>query len=968
MHMLLGNKSQKKLPDFDLLTNACVSPSDLGNVLEDARQRHRTLIQTLVFRRLHEHVEATTLEDKSDDDILDEQEQEGAAEDPAAAAAEGGDDAQEAVTIHPRKHCIPFSGRLSSSDEAIISAHGAWCQLGNLHQQLDFFCILMEVHGHREVECAAILDCVERLLPCVNAGRLDQRDHCRLVAALQAVFCSSFPQVTSPMDHHGATDLSLLKTHLQCLDAVFKFDTWQTSVCSVPSASERKLSIASKGSYDKSIYLLAWLQSHIKDHNHVTYLQVKPILVEKFGEDVFETCKSQVRDLLLKHAMPERSHATGLGGGGTRSPVPNEACAHCAGEASQPCICDSLAPLQMSLVDRLSELLKESDYKDLTYSAIRQQLKREFGERAVDASKKSISVAVIHELNARRELRDNSTPLLMARRELKQELRRAMTARCAARFELVSELAMPNEFEGFEIVWAVRFVRALQADMKTCKALCPVYEEIMPGFQLPSLVFRAYDKLVAEQVKKLLARKEPRNPHEDLPPVFFELYFAMHSYWNEAVAGLPEESLQDMELRHYYRWFEPFVRHWMELSKVNGSKWIRNSLQLDTWEPVDLAGGELYSTSVLDVYRALFDILDFWEKLKWPDAEAAEEFLFAYLADSVCDCVGFYGDAVLEIKYPEETKPDEFGDGGLFYFGKSRVQALNNLEEALVKFREVKDYMRVDEVAASHLRRAQAANENHSGRVLPHKALRYFDEAERRVRSAMQVLADSASRHICQRVNHDLVQIAKGFVHHSTNATAFVESSLSCMLDEFDKAEGDLALELPKKTLARDAATESSDNNSSEADSALDSDSGTEQTKTQKKKRQQKKKRKQAAAGAANSDGNTSSVGRARARSFKHQKTRLFRLRKHNTQFQINLQRDGYLNQNLTLATVGLQYEATMDVVTGTIFRDIMHTLRDIVLGEISTPLSMVRLGWRGNGDAFVSYGFQALGCKLFCA
>jgi hypothetical protein len=962
MHMLLGNKGQKKLPDFDLLSNACVSPADLGNVLEDARQRHRTLIQTLVFRRLHEHVEATTLENNIDDDDLDEQEgtKTGGAENAAATAAEGGDDALEAGSVNQRKHHVPFSGRLSSSDEAIISAHGAWCQLGNLHQQLDFFCILMEVHGHREVECTAILDCVQRLLPCVNGGRLDQRDHCRLVAALQAVFCSSFPQVTSPMDHHGVTDLGLLKAHLLCLDAVFKFDTWQTSVCSVPSASERKLSIASKGSYDKSIYLLAWLQSHVKDHNHVTYLQVKPILVEKFGEDVFESCKSQVRDLLLKHAMPERSHAVGSGGGGTRSAVPNEACAHCAGDASQPCICDSLAPLQMSLVDRLSELLKESDYKDLTYSAIRQQLKREFGERAVDASKKSISVAVIHELNARREMRGSSTPLLMARRELKQELRRAMTARCTARFELVSELAMPDEFEGFEIVWAVRFVRALQADMKTCKALCPVYEEIMPGFQLPSLVFRAYDKLVAEQVKKLLARKEPRDPQEDLPPVFFELYFAMYSYWGEAVAGLPEETLQDMELRHYYRWFEPFVRHFMELSKVNGSKWIRNSLQLDTWKPVDLAGGELYSTSVLDVYRALFDILDFWEKLKWPDAEAAEEFLFAYLADSVCACVGFYGDAVLEIKYPEETKPDEFGDDGLFYFGKSRIQALNNLEEALVKFGEVKDYMRVDEVAASHLRRAQAANENHSGRVLPHKALRYFDEAERRLRSAMQVLADSASRLICQRVNHDLVLIARGFLHYSTDATAFVESSLSCMLDEFSKAEGDLALELPGETLAHDAASESSDSDSSsEAGSALNSGSGTEkdgrdreahkaqkpskETKAQSKKRQQqkKKKKKQAAAGA----GNTSSVGRARTRSFKHQKARLFRLRKHNTQYKISLQRDGYLNQNLTLATVGLQYEATMDVVIGTIFRDIMHTLRDIVLGEISTPLSTVGLG-----------------------
>lgn len=58
--------------------------------------------------------------------------------------------------------------------------------------------------------------------------------------------------------------------------------------------------------------------------------------------------------------------------------------------------------------------------------------------------------------------------------------------------------------------------------------------------------------------------------------------------------------------------------HWMVLSKTNGCKWIKNSLALDTWQPVDAVSGELYSTSVLDVFRALFDILDFWEKLKWP--------------------------------------------------------------------------------------------------------------------------------------------------------------------------------------------------------------------------------------------------------------------------------------------------------------------------------------------------------------
>lgn len=600
-----SSKAKVKSKEFLLEANACVRTANIGHVLEQSRERHRTLLQKLFYSRLREHVHLTSARPDPDG----ESDAGSDAEDTLPPQTE-----QEAVAAPTSS--VPFSGRLSASDAAVLAAHGDWCQLNNTLQDLDYFCILMEMHGHHEVDPLCIQEKLEKLLYCLpDTNELDARDQSRLVAALQAVFSSSFPQVTSPMDMYSGSnksDRALLSAHLRSLDAIFKFDLWQT-VCYTPAASERKPSIASKGDYSKGLYLIAWLQSYIKDHAHVTYLQIKPLLIEKFGEDVFESCKEQVTTVLLKNSMPPEGASNANGppsgspqgdGAGTGAGAASAAVsvgenslprACCCGGDAVSCTCGAedgselqaaVGSLSLSLADRLTELLKACDYKDLTCSAVRQQLEREFGERAVAASKRSISVAVIHELNARWEHRE-AMPRLVTRRELKQELRRTMTTRCATRYHLVRELAKPaldasgSEYEGFEIVWAVRFVRTLQADMEACKALCTAYEEIMPGFQLSSVVFRAYDKLVAGELRRILAKHEPHAHQDSLPTVFFELYFAIHAYWQSASAELPGETLADVELRDYYRWFEPFVRHWMELSKVNGCRWIRNSLNLD---------------------------------------------------------------------------------------------------------------------------------------------------------------------------------------------------------------------------------------------------------------------------------------------------------------------------------------------------------------------------------------------------
>ncbi len=137
------------------------------------------------------------------------------------------------------------------------------------------------------------------------------------------------------------------------------------------------------------------------------------------------------------------------------------------------------------------------------------------------------------------------------------------------------------------------------------------------------------------------------------------------------------EQLSSLLLSQYLRWFEPFVFHWILLSKKSSASWISNSIELDSWEPV--REGDLYSTSVLDVFRALFEILDFWNKIQWPDAEVYVEHFFPPLAQSVCYCVKWYAE---NVRKKIESSVEVLSGDADFYITDRICVGLNNLEEA----------------------------------------------------------------------------------------------------------------------------------------------------------------------------------------------------------------------------------------------------------------------------------------------
>ena len=63
-------------------------------------------------------------------------------------------------------------------------------------------------------------------------------------------------------------------------------------------------------------------------------------------------------------------------------------------------------------------------------------------------------------------------------------------------------------------------------------------------------------------------------------------------------------------------WFEPYVEAWLDETKLNSTTWVQNAIAIDTL--VQSGGALIYSSSVVDVFRGLNDIVDVWKQLAWP--------------------------------------------------------------------------------------------------------------------------------------------------------------------------------------------------------------------------------------------------------------------------------------------------------------------------------------------------------------
>ncbi|RKO83581.1 hypothetical protein BDK51DRAFT_50831, partial [Blyttiomyces helicus] len=94
------------------------------------------------------------------------------------------------------------------------------------------------------------------------------------------------------------------------------------------------------------------------------------------------------------------------------------------------------------------------------------------------------------------------------------------------------------------------------------------------------------------------------------------------------------------------RWFAPFVHKWLEQLSERTLTWVTNAVHADVFEPLGTEeDAPHHSSSIADLFSAVYAELDFIRDLGWSDAVQSAQFLQAF-AKTVSKAIEQYCDAI----------------------------------------------------------------------------------------------------------------------------------------------------------------------------------------------------------------------------------------------------------------------------------------------------------------------------------
>ncbi|KAJ8328778.1 hypothetical protein QVD99_004525 [Batrachochytrium dendrobatidis] len=219
-----------------------------------------------------------------------------------------------------------------------------------------------------------------------------------------------------------------------------------------------------------------------------------------------------------------------------------------------------------------------------------------------------------------------------------------------------------------------------------------------------------YFVLTLEDASELLASQ---NAVESASKLVFELYKkvkVMHERYAKLVPGL--KSLSINAGFNAERWFSPFMMKWLDKLQDKTVEWVSNAVKADTFEPNDGAtedGFPPHSSSVTDIFSAIYSELEFITDLGWSDPLENAVF-FQSFAKTVNKAIEQYCDAIAigELKRASDGPTTAAGAMNAFALnllgGRSTAPKdiqhdscvkLRNIEYAMSKLRDMYRMMNV---------------------------------------------------------------------------------------------------------------------------------------------------------------------------------------------------------------------------------------------------------------------------------
>ncbi|KAJ3136796.1 hypothetical protein HDU90_002361 [Geranomyces variabilis] len=230
----------------------------------------------------------------------------------------------------------------------------------------------------------------------------------------------------------------------------------------------------------------------------------------------------------------------------------------------------------------------------------------------------------------------------------REEFRSLLTEAAIARYQKLSELSQPLDDTDVEGV--------IEGVLKLAELVTEEIDLDAKYFREPFAKEVDIVRLTSEQyLKYFVLTLESNTEHissetavETASKSVFDLYRrvkVMDARYAKLVPGLKRMSMNagfNVE-----RWFSPFISRWLEHLSSRTVEWVNNAVKADQFEPVadavERGGG--YSSSITDLFSAVYQELEFIKGLEWSDPVQSASFMQAF-AKSVSKAIEHYCEAI----------------------------------------------------------------------------------------------------------------------------------------------------------------------------------------------------------------------------------------------------------------------------------------------------------------------------------
>eukprot|EP00055_Hartaetosiga_balthica_P016427 m.103709 g.103709 ORF g.103709 m.103709 type:complete len:1497 (+) comp9100_c0_seq1:58-4548(+) len=724
-HVKLYKNGKNTNINFSL--HSSLENANLGSTLRSARNTHKQLLRTVFFRAVKAHRRRFGTKSGRHD---------------------------------------PWDCILSEETHEILRLHGNWIGINSSLQRLDFLHTLMQLHGEYPVSMFAIKQALDGLHPQQSWDTVDENN---FLSCLQAIYSYSFPSASSPFQAEGATDDGFreLRAHVDSLLHVFNSKLWQRAVANggvqPPNENDQEP-------------VVQHVRECIASQEYVTFLTIQRSCEELFGKEQFERHRGKIQRLLHEKVEIEKEMKSLCGDECQSSRPATSIPANNLEQGSVSMTVEGTqtqAPMNafserhqlQELSSSLPEMLRGCRCSQLTNNSIQEKLQNKFDKKVVVRARRIISKAILSEIQNRKDKAHDSVQQEVT---LAAELQREVEIRAIERYFAVKFMSsmLEKTNDNSDIVRLYSLIELLTQDIETCITLRPAYKNL-PEFDIVEIVARTYEEKIAEDIDLLLRRRgndDYSTCSVQIPVELFELYFSTQTFWETVCNATKAEVLETLKLNSYWKQFEPFVRDWLVQSAANAEAMITRAVHHDSFQPVDKDTQQLFSSSVYDCYTILFDILDFWDKIDWPDVEVAEDVLFVALSSSICRVIRHYTDVLIDEVTSRHRNDDQQRKNSLSYTVPQYIYAcLNNLSYALEKLVEIMEVMKVNEIEEEHNKKALNHNKNHTGKIKSHASVRRFASTKKRIVIAIKNISQIVAISLCARVKNDVVVIADGY-------------------------------------------------------------------------------------------------------------------------------------------------------------------------------------------------------------